>query len=150
MKSSLRRIAALLAFSLLSATATGSHAADAGSTEKNVSSSSSEALSCDNAGTQAQMEQCATQALNQADTELNQTYVDYRNRLDQRQQNQIRDVQLAWIKYRDLSCKYASSDISGSAHALALQTCLTEKTQERTRELKALATCPEGELTCPR
>lgn len=118
--------------------------------KKNGNTNNSDALSCNNAGTQAQMEQCAAQALNQADTELNQTYVDYRNRLDQRQQDQIRDVQLAWIKYRDLSCKYASSDVGGSAHALALQTCLTEKTQERTREIKALTTCPEGDLTCPR
>ena len=150
MKMSLRRLAALLAFAAMSAAAVSGHAGDIGGTEKNGKNQSVDAVSCNNAGTQAEMEQCATQALNQADAELNQAYVDYRNRLDQRQQDLIRDVQLAWIKYRDLSCKYASADVSGSARALALQTCLTEKTQERTQEIKALANCPEGELTCPR
>jgi len=112
---------------------------------------SAHALDCAKADTQSDMDQCAAQALNKADTELNQTYIDYRNRLNKAQQNQIRDVQLAWIKYRDLSCKYASASTTGSsAHDMALQTCLAEKTKERTRELKALADCPEGDLNCPR
>lgn len=152
MKSSLRRMAALLAFSVLSVTAAVSgHTTEVGSAEKNGSNHRADAdtISCNNTGTQAELEQCATQALNQADAELSQTYVDYRNQLDRRQQDKIRDVQLAWIKYRDLSCKYASINVSGPAHALSLQTCLTEKTKERTREIKALASCSEGELNCP-
>lgn len=109
------------------------------------------ALDCDKASPQSDMDQCATQALNKADAELTQTYVGYRNRLNKAQQNQIRDVQLAWIKYRDLSCKYASSSTTGgSAHSMPLQSCLTEKTAERTKELKALSRCPEGDLNCPR
>ena len=56
---------------------------------------------------------CAAQALNKADAELNRTYLDYRSHLNKNQQNQIRDVQLAWIKYRDLSCKYATSTSTG-------------------------------------
>ncbi|WP_034297769.1 lysozyme inhibitor LprI family protein [Herbaspirillum sp. RV1423] len=109
------------------------------------------ALDCNQAQTQNDMNECAAQALNKADAELNQTYVDYRNRLGKARQNEIRDVQLAWIKYRDLSCKYASSaSVGGSAHSIALQSCLTEKTQERTRELKALSACPEGDISCPR
>lgn len=130
MKLSLWRFAALLSLSTLSVAA--------------------HALDCDKATTQADMDQCGSQALNKADAELNQTYIDYRNRLNKAQQNQIRDVQLAWIKYRDLSCKYASSSTGGSAHGMALQSCLTQKTQERTKELKALASCPEGDITCPR
>lgn len=131
MKSSLWRIAALLSFA--------------------IAGSSAWALDCNNAQTQADMDECASQALNKADAELNQTYVDYRKRLDKAQQNQIRDVQLAWIKYRDLSCKYATSrGTGGSAHNMALQSCLTEKTLERTKELKALSACPEGDIACPR
>lgn len=134
MNLSLWRIAALLSISGLSAVSISAHALD-----------------CNNSSTQSDMDQCATQALNQADAELNQTYIDYRNRLNKAQQNQIRDVQLAWIKYRDLSCKYASSSSTGgSAHGMALQSCLTEKTRQRTQELKALASCPEGDLSCPR
>jgi len=130
MNLSLWRVAALLSLSTMSLAA--------------------HALDCDKAGTQSDMDLCATQALNKADAELNQTYVDYRNRLNKAQQNQIRDVQLAWIKYRDLSCKYASSGTGGSAHGMALQSCLTEKTVERTKELHVLSSCPEGDLNCPR
>ncbi len=134
MKSSLWRMAALLSFS--------------------IAGSSAWAVDCSNAQsaqTQADIDECASQALNKADAELNQTYVDYRKRLDKAQQNQIRDVQLAWIKYRDLSCKYATSrSAGGSVHNMALQSCLTEKTLERTKELKALSACSEGDVTCPR
>ncbi|EJL92233.1 hypothetical protein PMI16_01174 [Herbaspirillum sp. CF444] len=133
MNLSLWRLAALLSLSTLSIAA--------------------HALDCDKTGaeTQSDMDQCSTQALNKADAELNQTYIDYRNRLNKSQQNQIRDVQLAWIKYRDLSCKYASSSTTGgSAHGMALQSCLTQKTQERTKELKVLSSCPEGDVSCPR
>jgi len=133
------RSTVLLAFAVLSSSATLCHAADAATDNR---------VDCSKAGSQSEMEQCASQALNKADAELNQTYVDYRNRLDQAQQNQIRDVQLAWIKYRDLSCKYVSGDITGSARGLALQSCLTDKTLERAKELKALASCAQGDLNC--
>jgi uncharacterized protein YecT (DUF1311 family) len=140
MKPSLWRAIAWLAFPALFALAPQSHAAEPDHT-----------ADCNQATTQGEMEQCATQALNHADNELNQTYVDYRSQLDQEHQNQIRDIQLAWIKYRDLSCKYAtSSSIGGSAHNMALQTCLSAKTIARTQELKALAACSQGDLGCTR
>jgi len=131
MKLSLWRIAAILSFSTYGASAF--------------------ALDCDQAQTQSDMSECAGQALNQADAELNQTYLAYRNTLDKTRQNEIRDVQLAWIKYRDLSCKYVSAaSTGGSVHGMALQSCLTAKTQERTKELKALSACPEGDVACAR
>jgi uncharacterized protein YecT (DUF1311 family) len=137
---SLRRAALLLAFPALCAISIPGYSADTDHT-----------ADCSTASTQDEMTQCAAHALNQADAELNQTYVDYRNQLDRERQNLLRDVQLSWIKYRDLSCKYAtSSSTGGSAHNMALQTCLSEKTVARTKELKALASCPEGDLTCPR
>lgn len=111
--------------------------------------SAASALDCDQAQTQADMTECAGQALIQADAELNRTYLDYRNGLDRNGRNQIRDVQLAWIKYRDLTCRYTSAaSTGGSVHSLALQLCLTAKTRERTSELKALSTCPEGDVAC--
>lgn len=109
------------------------------------------ALDCNKAVTQAEMNGCVTQDLNQADAELNQTYLAYRAKLRPAQQNQIRDVQLAWMKYRDLSCRFESSSVAGgSAAGMALQTCLAEKTRQRAGELKALAGCPEGDVACPR
>lgn len=139
MKLSFWRVAALLTLPALSAVTSVGHAAESNNT-----------VDCSKATTQIDMEQCATEALNKADAELNQTYVEYRNQLDRERQNQIRDVQLAWIKYRDLSCKYATSSTGGSAHGLALQSCLSDKTLQRTQEIKALANCREGDLSCPR
>lgn len=109
------------------------------------------AADCGKAVTQAEMNGCAAQDLNEADAELNRTYIAYRAKLRPAQQNQIRDVQLAWIKYRDLSCRFESSSVAGgSAAGMALQTCLADKTRQRAQELKALSGCPEGDLACPR
>lgn len=109
------------------------------------------ALDCNKAATQADMNGCAGQDLSQADAELNATYLAYRAKLRPAQQNQIRDVQLAWLKYRDLSCRFESSNAAGgSAGGMVLQNCLADKTRQRTRELQALSGCPEGDLACVR
>ncbi|KAF1049074.1 MAG: hypothetical protein GAK35_00052 [Herbaspirillum frisingense] len=114
-------------------------------------SAGAHAADCAKASTQAEMNACASQALNQADADLNATYVAYRAKLRPAQQNQIRDVQLAWIKYRDLSCRFESANAAGgSAAPMVQQSCLAEKTRQRTEELKALAGCPEGDLACVR
>ncbi|MBF5066250.1 DUF1311 domain-containing protein, partial [Salmonella enterica subsp. enterica serovar Istanbul] len=78
-------------------------------------------------------------------------YMAYRDKLNKAQQNQLREVQLAWLKYRDLSCRFESSaSAGGSAASLALQTCLADKTRQRADELKNLAGCQEGDLNCVR
>lgn len=106
---------------------------------------------CNQAATQAEMNGCAAQDLSQADAELNQTYLAYRAKLRPSQQNQIRDVQLAWLKYRDLSCRFESANVSGgSAAGMVLQNCLADKTRQRARELQALSGCPEGDIACVR
>lgn len=107
------------------------------------------AAGCDQAQTQADMNQCAAQALNQADSDLNATYLAYREKLNTPQKNQLRDVQLAWIKYRDLACKFDSiSTTGGSLHGMALQNCLAEKTRSRTLELNKLANCAQDNSNC--
>ncbi|EIJ47076.1 hypothetical protein GWL_13170 [Herbaspirillum sp. GW103] len=109
------------------------------------------AADCTQAATQAEMNACASETLTHNDADLNATYMAYRDKLNKAQQNKLREVQLAWLKYRDLSCRFESSaSAGGSAAALALQTCLAEKTRHRTDELKALAGCKEGDLNCVR
>ncbi|MBG7618581.1 DUF1311 domain-containing protein [Herbaspirillum sp. AP02] len=109
------------------------------------------AADCSKAATQAEMNACASQTLTQNDSDLNATYLAYREKLSKAQQNQLREVQLAWLKYRDLSCRFESSaSAGGSAASLALQTCLADKTRQRADELKALAGCQEGDLNCVR
>ena len=108
------------------------------------------AQNCKAPTTQFDMSRCASIELETADKELNRVYGSYRGRLNTQQQTQIRDVQLAWIRYRDLSCKYEASGVEGgSAHGLILSNCLARMTTERTRELKVLVSCEEGNLSCP-
>lgn len=110
-----------------------------------------QAADCQSAVTQADMNACAARDLAEADAELNKLYVDYRARLNHARQNQIRDVQLAWIKYRDLSCRFQSSAAAGgSAANYVLSSCRAEKTRTRVQELKALSTCQEGDVSCVR
>ncbi|RAM66200.1 hypothetical protein RB25_00985 [Herbaspirillum rubrisubalbicans] len=109
------------------------------------------AADCTKAATQAEMNACASETLTQNDADLNATYMAYRDKLNKAQQNQLREVQLAWLKYRDLSCRFQSSaSARGSAGELARQTCLADKTRQRADELKALAGCQEGDLNCVR
>jgi uncharacterized protein YecT (DUF1311 family) len=105
---------------------------------------------CGNLKTQLDMNQCAAAQFQEVDKELNKVYTAYRHRLDEFQKSQFRDVELAWVKYRDLSCAYQSSGVAGgSVHPLILQTCLAEKTRLRLNEITFLANCKEGDLSCP-
>jgi len=105
---------------------------------------------CGNRTTQAAMNQCAAADYAKVDGELNKVYNDYRSRLNEDQQRQLRDAQLAWLKFRDLWCNFESSGVKGgSAHPFVLQYCLATMTRARLRQLSVLATCEEGDLSCP-
>ncbi len=101
---------------------------------------------CRDPQTQTDMNICAAQDYTRADKKLNQTYQAYRAKLDTKQQQDLKVVQLAWLKYRDLHCEFATRDSEGgSIHALEVSTCLTEKTRQRTEDLNCLA----GGTSCP-
>lgn len=107
-------------------------------------------LDCQNANTQADMNQCASSDLARETQIINKTYRDLRAKLNPAQQRQFKKVQLAWIKYKDLSCEFEASGVEGgSAHAMVLAACLAEKTRLRNKELEALNSCQEGDLSCP-
>ena len=96
------------------------------------------------------MNTCAAQARTWADQELNRVYVAYKKRLPPNQAQQLRQAQLAWIKFRDASCVFESSGVEGgSAHPMVYLGCLTAKTQDRIKALQALSECKEGDLSCP-
>ena len=116
-----------------------------------LGSQAAQAADCTKAATQAEMNACASQTLTQSDADLNATYMAYRDKLDRARQKELREVQLAWLKYRDLSCRFESAaSAGGSVAATVRQTCLAEKTRQRTDELKALAGCQEGDVACVR
>ena len=59
---------------------------------------------CANAMDQFTLNQCAAAEYTTQDKRLNQLYGDYRKRLDDGQKQQLKDVQLAWIKFRPGLC----------------------------------------------
>jgi len=107
-------------------------------------------LDCNNAITQGDMNECAYRDLKREDQALNTAYNAYRTRLDAKQKEQLKNVQLAWIKYRDLACTYDSSGVEGgSVYPLIYAMCITRRTHQRLEEIKALANCGDGDLSCP-
>ena len=108
------------------------------------------ALDCQNPQTQTDMNQCATANLDRETKKINKTYKDFRAKLNPTQKQQFKEVQLAWIKFKDLACQFEASGVEGgSAYSMVLAGCLTEKTRQRNKELEALGNCQEGDLSCP-
>ena len=108
------------------------------------------ARDCENPRNQLELNDCASERLTRADGELNQLYADYRKRLSASEARQFKQAQVAWIKFRDASCVFESSAVKGgSAYTMVHLGCLAAKTEARVKELKVLASCEEGDLSCP-
>lgn len=113
-------------------------------------SSTALALDCQNPQTQTDMNQCASLDLDRETKTINKTYNDLRKKLNHSQKQQLKELQLAWIKFKDLACEFEASGVEGgSAHSMVMAGCLTEKTRQRNEELKVLGNCQEGDLSCP-
>lgn len=101
------------------------------------------------AQTQSDMNQSANADYKKADAELNKAYRDVFNKLDASGKTNLKAAQNAWIKYRDLDCKFQSGGASGgSVQAMVVAGCLTDKTVARTKELNGLLHCQEGDVSC--
>jgi uncharacterized protein YecT (DUF1311 family) len=108
------------------------------------------AANCTDPKSQLEMTTCAGQDYASQDKRLNAAYSEYRSRLGESRKNQLKDAQVAWIRYRDLSCDFESSALEGgSAHQMVRHRCLAEKTAARLREVTKLMECREGDLRCP-
>jgi len=108
------------------------------------------AENCQNLRAQVDVNACTYANLDLATKKLNNTYKNYSKKLDAEQKKQFKEIQLAWIKFKDLSCKFEASGVEGgSAYPMILDVCLTEKTKQRYKELEILNNCQEGDLNCP-
>ena len=92
---------------------------------------------CANAQTQAEMNICAGKEYQAADAMLNQVYKQLVSMLDDEEKAQLRDVENAWLKYRDSNCDFVADQYKGGSirptiHGL----CLADMTRNRTTELK--------------
>jgi len=95
------------------------------------------ALDCKDGITTADMKQCANKELEVVTKKLNTAYNSYRKLLEPKQQNDLKAVQLAWIKYKDLRCDLEYSLYEGGTIAgLVGTTCLINITSQRLKEFE--------------
>lgn len=84
------------------------------------------------------MNQCAGKAFRSADATMNQVYRKFVSTLNEDEKAQLKEAQLAWLKYRDTNCEFVADQYKGgSIRPLIEATCLGDMTKSRTTELKA-------------
>jgi uncharacterized protein YecT (DUF1311 family) len=96
------------------------------------------AIDCKKGGdTTMEMKECANNELDELTKKLNSTYNAYRKELNPKQQNDLKAVQLAWIKYKDLRCNFEYSFYEGGSIAgLVGANCLSNITKQRLKEFE--------------
>ena len=115
-----------------------------------VAAPSKEAANCAAPTTQAAMNACAQMSFEAATTPYAAVYVALARSFTVRQQASLRKTQQAWLAYRTAACNLESIGLEGgSARPMVNLQCATRMTKVRTAELVKLATCPEGDLSCP-
>ncbi|OON41819.1 hypothetical protein BTJ39_01270 [Izhakiella australiensis] len=108
------------------------------------------AVDCANATTQADMNQCANEDYKKADGELNTTYKQALKATSGKQKSLLQAAQKKWIEYRDADCNFQTfKSKDGTVWPMNVSACLQDKTQQRTKELKSMLNCPEGDVSCP-
>jgi uncharacterized protein YecT (DUF1311 family) len=93
---------------------------------------------CDEALSQADMNQCAGREYRAADAELNKTYSRLSARLDAKAKAKLKQAEAAWINYRDANCEVeAYPNLGGSIYPFIYSGCLSRMTKARTAELQS-------------
>ncbi len=89
--------------------------------------------------TQSEMNQSASVEYQKADKELNRVYGLLTKKIDATQKSALIEAEKAWLKYRDLHCKFECMDNEGgSMYPMLYSGCMTELTNKRTLELKTI------------
>lgn len=97
------------------------------------------AQNCKNPDTQLAMNACAARDYEREDQRLNQTYRDLLAKLEVAKREKLREVQRAWLSFRDMNCDFQSADYQGGTiYSLIQSSCLADMTKQRTKDLKAL------------
>ncbi|MDR3054224.1 MAG: lysozyme inhibitor LprI family protein [Zoogloeaceae bacterium] len=98
---------------------------------------------------QTDLTRCYADEYKAVDRELDRVYASYRSSLDDTHKESLENVQIAWIKYRDLSCHFQSSSAKGgSAYQMIINICLADKTRARIKEIMEMSVCEEGDISC--
>ena len=103
------------------------------------------------AQSQSQLNAAAARDERAADQALNSQYTATINGLSPASRTLLRNAQRSWISFRDQQCRFESSGVrGGSAWAMVQSGCIARLSNERTRDLRRIAQCREGDLSCPR
>ncbi|GGD77966.1 lysozyme inhibitor LprI family protein [Croceicoccus mobilis] len=96
---------------------------------------------CDNAMTQADMNQCSMEEYEAADGALNAAWADARAQAKASgTYDSLLTAQRAWIAFRDAHCKAVAAPYAGgSILPLIHNRCMTRLTQTRTAQLREMA-----------
>ena len=92
---------------------------------------------CADAQTQADMNICWGKEYKAADATLNQVYGQLTRKLDDADRTQLKQVEAAWLKYRDANCEFVGDQYKGgSMRPMIVAMCLADTTRNRTTELR--------------
>jgi len=94
---------------------------------------------CKNPVSQMAMNVCAGKDYQREDATLNKRYKELVAKLEKDRRAKLKQVQVTWIKYRDLQCDFDSSNYDGgSLYPLVRSSCLARMTAQRNKELEAM------------
>lgn len=95
--------------------------------------------SCENAKTQAEMNQCSSAAYRAADKDLNALYASLKEKLDPDIFAKLQTAQRTWVNYRDANCEAESALYEGgSIQPTIRSSCLERATRARIEELHTI------------
>ena len=93
---------------------------------------------CADAQSQAEMNMCWGKEYKAADAKMNKTYQDFMSKLDESEKMQLKNAQLAWLKYRDANCDFVADLYKGGTmRPMIAAICLADVTNARVNELKS-------------
>jgi|SRR5207302_271917 len=93
---------------------------------------------CADAQSQAEMNICWGKEYKAADARLNEAYRQLASKLDVEEKTELKNAQLAWLKYRDANCEFVADQYKGGTiRPMIAAICLADVTANRTTELRA-------------
>jgi len=92
---------------------------------------------CADAQSQAELNICWGKEYKAADARLNKVYGQFASKLSDEEKVQLKNAQLAWLKYRDADCEFVADQYKGgSMRPMIAAICLADVTNARANELK--------------
>ena len=89
-------------------------------------------------GVTAEMMDCISAETARQDARLNENYTKLMSKVSAKRKKTLLEAQRAWIKFRDVNCRFYYDPDGGTAALLAGNGCFLQATADRAKELKNL------------